>query len=321
MRTRSKVLVPAALLVLISGAGVLYTRHFYEPGADPSFDTTVADPALVVTSPRVLFDHGHRNVHAIWGRYKPFAELLRADGCRVSSKNSALTERDLKDAEILVCVNAEGPKGARAAAAYTPEECDAVERWVTAGGALLLVADHHPCGPAMAALSAKFDVEMTGGWTDDPANARPGAGDPGQIVFSRDRGGVVDHPITRGRSDAERVNTIETFTGQSLVPPPRAAVLLPLADTAIDRVPKGSKSETQGGVTTTTFETDDRPAAGHCQALALRHGKGRVVVLAEAAMISAQEDKGRKFGMNAPGNDNRLFTLNVVRWLAGSLGD
>jgi len=94
-----------------------------------------------------------------------------------------------------------------------------------------------------------------------------------------------------------------------------------LLDTAMDRIPSGSKSVTTGSTTTTTFQTDDRPAAGHCQGLALRHGKGRVVVLAEAAMLSAQEDKGHKFGMNAPGNDNRQFALNVVRWLAGELGE
>ena len=48
---------------------------------------------------------------------------------------------------------------------------------------------------------------------------------------------------------------------------------------------------------------------------ALELGKGRVVALAEAAMITAQEDGGRRIGMNAPGNDNRRFLLNILSWL------
>jgi hypothetical protein len=40
------------------------------------------------------------------------------------------------------------------------------------------------------------------------------------------------------------------------------------------------------------------------------------VALAEAAMATAQEDGGRKLGMNAPGNDNRQFVLNTLHWLA-----
>jgi hypothetical protein len=44
-----------------------------------------------------------------------------------------------------------------------------------------------------------------------------------------------------------------------------------------------------------------------------------VVAVAEAAMLTAQEDGGRKIGMNAPGNDNRQFVLNMMHWLAGIL--
>ena len=54
--------------------------------------------------------------------------------------------------------------------------------------------------------------------------------------------------------------------------------------------------------------------------LAFASGNGRVVVLGEAAMLSAQRTGGGKpMGMNAPGNDDRQFALNVVRWLGGAL--
>jgi len=46
-----------------------------------------------------------------------------------------------------------------------------------------------------------------------------------------------------------------------------------------------------------------------------------VVVQGEAAMLSAQisgQEKS-KMGMNAPGNDNRQYTLNVMHWSSGLL--
>jgi hypothetical protein len=71
----------------------------------------------------------------------------------------------------------------------------------------------------------------------------------------------------------------------------------------------------------------DRPtntrssAAGRAQGIALKFGKGRVVVMGEAAMLSAQlaGPQKMKFGMNQPGLDNRQFVLNVIHWLSGSL--
>ena len=55
-------------------------------------------------------------------------------------------------------------------------------------------------------------------------------------------------------------------------------------------------------------------------------GKGRVVVLGEAAMISAQIIKGPaaqllgvdelRMGMNRKGIDNRQLALNIMHWLS-----
>jgi hypothetical protein len=319
MRARRLIGAVLASAAALSIGAVALLR--YELGADTSFDTRVPRPALAARAPRVLFDHGHRNVHAAHGRYGPFVRLIEADGCRVTSSSGTLTPASLSGAGILVIVNAKGPKDDQAASAFSPEECDAVRDWVRAGGSLLLVADHHPCGEAAAALASRLGVEMSGGWTDDEAHARAGGGDPGQIVFSRENGLLADHAITRGREPSEAVATAESFTGQSLKGPPECSPLLVLADTAMDRVPVSSQSSTQGSRTVTTFQTDDRSAAGRCQGLAMLFGKGRLVVLGEAAMLSAQVDDktGRRFGMNAAGNDNRALALNIVRWLAGAL--
>jgi hypothetical protein len=56
--------------------------------------------------------------------------------------------------------------------------------------------------------------------------------------------------------------------------------------------------------------------------MAMAFGKGRVVVLGEAAMLSAQIITGpnaMKFGMNRTDIDNRQLALNIMHWLSGLL--
>ena len=62
-------------------------------------------------------------------------------------------------------------------------------------------------------------------------------------------------------------------------------------------------------------------ATGRAQSLALKVGKGRVVVQGEAAMLSAQIAGPEKFkmGMNYEGYDNKQYALNVMHWLTGLL--
>jgi len=321
MRTPWRTGAAAAIPVVIAAGAIGAWFVLKEPGADLKFDTSVKAQAFVAKHPRVVFDHGHRNVHSISGRYEPFANLVRADGCRIESSSGTIDEGRLKGVDVLVIVNATG-EVKREESAFSAAEIGQIEKWVRDGGSLLLVADHHPYGPAAAPLAKAFGVTMYGGWCDDEANARKGSGDTGQIVFTRETG-LMEHPITRGKSASDRVSTVETFTGQSLSGPAEASVLLALSGTAMDRVPVGSKSETKGSSTTTTFETRDESAAGHCQGLAMEYGKGRVVVLGEAAMLTAQVDAktGTKFGMNAAGNENRQFVLNLVRWLGRAAGN
>jgi len=61
-------------------------------------------------------------------------------------------------------------------------------------------------------------------------------------------------------------------------------------------------------------------AADRAQGIALQHGKGRVVVLGEAAMLSAEvTTRGFRFGMSVTDTDNRQLALNIMHWLSGLL--
>ncbi|MGZ8848409.1 MAG: hypothetical protein ACXW3C_18255 [Pyrinomonadaceae bacterium] len=280
--------------------------------ADPNFDTTVAKPAYTKKRPKLLFDEAHNNFHTSTGRYKPFADLIGNDGYQVIPNTKKFSAETLDGHDILVISNAIGHArmGATEASnpAFTAEESDAVRDWVKAGGALLLIADHAPMGAANQILAERFGINMSKMYTVDEQNFDKESGNPGFIVYTRESGRLVDHAITRGRNQSERVNKVIAFTGQSLKGPADGVAFLKLADSAQDRMP-GRTSE---GVS----------AAGRSQAIALKVGKGRVIVLGEAAMLSAQIINGArpiKFGMNRPGTDNRQFALNLVHWLSGLL--
>jgi hypothetical protein len=279
--------------------------------ADPDFDAKVAHPAYAKTGPKVLFDEAHHNFHTATGRYKPFADLITNDGYKITSNKENFSAATLHGFDILVISNALGADrmntpGA-ANSAFTAEECDAVRDWVKGGGNLLLIADHAPMGSANQMLADHFGVNMSKMYTVDEQNFDKDSENPGFIVYTRESGRLVDHPITRGRNPAEQVNKIIAFTGQSLKGPPESFAFMKLADTAADLMPGQNPTPTS--------------AAGRAQGIALQFGKGRVVVLGEAAMLSAQVTGPNRmpFGMNRPGIDNRQLALNIVHWLSGLL--
>ena len=276
---------------------------------DPEFDTTVANPAYKQNGPRVMFDEAHHNFHTTDGRYKPFVDLMSNDGYRIIRNRQPFTKTTLDSFKILVIANALGAEeldddGADQSA-FTEEECQAVQEWVKDGGSLLLIADHAPAGGAAAALSNRFGVDMSKGFTYDPNNSVPN--NPSLLIFSRENKLLATHPITEGRDQNERVNKVWSFTGQSLKGPANSAAILILSDTAKDKA--RPEAETSASAT------------GRAQAVALKFGKGRVVVQGEAAMLSAQiaGPNKEKMGMNAPGIDNRQYAINVMHWLSGVL--
>lgn len=280
--------------------------------ADPEFQPRVERPAFPGEKPVLLLDEAHFNHHTAGGRYKPFADLASQDGFRVVPGTRKLDRAALAGTRVLVIANAAGVPAE--AAAFTEAECDAVLAWVQEGGALLLIADHAPFGTAARPLARRFGVEMGDGFVSDPGHSRPGQ--VRFLDFSRANGLLADHPITRGRDEKERVRTATTFAGQSLSIPPGAVSLLTLGTTAVE----GPSREFPA--------PDNLPVAGRSQGLALTAGKGRVVILGEAGMFSAQvlttreagkEPTVMRFGMNVPGSDNVQLALNVLRWLAGAL--
>jgi hypothetical protein len=59
------------------------------------------------------------------------------------------------------------------------------------------------------------------------------------------------------------------------------------------------------------------PAESYAQGFALTHGRGRIVVVGDAAMLTAQLRRfdGLSIGMTTRGYDNRQLALNIMHWL------
>lgn len=279
--------------------------------ADPHFNARVEIPAYTRNYPRVLFDEAHNNFHTAAGPYKPFADLIFSDGYQVVINRKPFTKASLSTFKILVIANAlgaedEDEEGADRPA-FTEEESDVVRDWIRGGGALLFIADDGPFGSAAQILAKRLDVDMSKGFTVDPANSEKESKNLGWILYSRENHLLADHSITKGRNDSERVNRVMTFVGQSLKGPEGSDAFLKLADTATDRIPGDPPK--------------DSSAAGRAQALAFKLGKGRVVVLGEAAMLSAQltGSDNQPFGMNISDIDNKQLALNIMHWLSDLL--
>jgi hypothetical protein len=265
---------------------------------------------------RVVFDEGHHNVHTVSGGYQMLADLLAASGYIVLTSCGGFTSDDLLIADIVVVPS---PRGAsrqesltdRGRGAFLPEEVESVERWVAEGGSLLLVTDHAPIGSAAALLAAAFGVEGSNGFTEDDGLTER------ELLFSRENGGLSDHWILTGIGSGPQVERVATFLGQSLAGPEQSWPLLRLGSTAYDRFRR----------LRTAYIWEDagpadrlEPANGRSQGLALEHGRGRVVVLGEAGMLTSRGLDEGAVGADGLPIHNRQFALNVLRWLAGEIG-
>ena len=283
--------------------------------ADSGFVPRVARPAFRAgAGPLVLLDEGHNNFHTVDGRYAPFARFLRQDGFVIRPLRERTTRAALAEARILVIANAIGPANAGGnwslpvQSAFGFEEIEAIRGWVETGGSLLLIADHMPFPGATEQLASAFGIFFMNGFATDSSCATDVA------AFRRSQGTLADHPITRGRSRAERIDSVRSFTGQAFRVPGAGRPLMVLERGSVMLMPVIAWQFSDS--------TPRLPAEGLLQGAALRYGKGRVAVFGEAAMFSAQVSGNprRPMGMNAPvAAQNPQFLLNVMRWLAGLL--
>lgn len=314
-----------AVLVLALPASALFAQQI----ADPDFDASVRQKTYTAQHPLVVIDEAHNNFHTASGRYEPLARLLRNDGYEVVGRGAPFGAAALKGARVFVTANARAPDVTdidhTSGPAFSEQDCDLLQKWVREGGALLLIADHTPLGEASARLASRFGVQMGMGIAFDVQNFEIA---PTIIVFSADNAGLGDHPILKGRDGSERLRRIVAFGGQSLSVPSGTTPLLKFSPTARESRTSDDLKLSLQAIRPGSPSVEDphsKPVNGRAQGVALQFGKGRVVILGEAALFSAQLLKSGgpqpnfRFGMNTPGNDDKQFALNVMHWLSGAL--
>ncbi len=280
--------------------------------SDETFHFQNTPPAFHLgMGPTVCIDQAHFNFHTADGRYKPFAELLRADGYVVEGYDRELTREALAHCGLLVIANPlaaenESDWSYPHPSAFSRHEMEELMLWVRGGGRLLLFADHAPIAGAARDLGAVFGVVMIDAYVD---------GGPGADLFSIADGTLRTHAIQQGRVPGERVDSIMTFTGQALQLTEGWEPLIVFGPAAVARISLAQSYQTGDRASWPGFSV-----AGWIHGAARTWDQGRVVFLGEAAMCSAQlgGPNAAPMGMNHPqASQNAQYCLNVVRWLTG----
>ena len=274
--------------------------------SDTGFSVTIDKPMYSRGKGTVVtLDEAHFNFHTLSGRYATFGKVLEHDGYVLKPGLEKFTASYLSKLEILVIANALADDGAwslPARRAFTEEEVDALHAWVKAGGRLFLIADHMPFPGAAADIASSFGFNFIDGYAlrlDDDDE-----------IFSVTNGNLAMNVITKGRRKSERIDSIMTFTGQGFLAPVDAKVITSFDDDFEILLPQNAGE----------FNESTPRISGHgfTSGAFMKYGKGKLVVMGEAAMFSAQlaGPDEIKIGMNHPrAQQNAQFLLNIIHWL------
>ena len=326
-----------------------------QKGVDTDFRFNNLNPAYEEgTGPNVYIDEAHFNLHTAEGRFKPFAELLRADGYRVKRFRSRFSGENLKDCQILVIANPQAevnlentPQGEDPLvgdwryphpSAFAKEEINELISWVREGGSLFLIVDHAPFPGAAADLAVLLGIHMLDGYASSSKENRIGMDVFGRVLeegwreyaqFSgkplddfrpalANPGTLAAHPVVEGRNFEERVDSVVTSSGQAFYASEDWEPILVFGPKAVCLIPLVFNFEDSRWADGPLFSV-----AGWLQGATRKLGQGRVAIFGETAMFSAQFDdisSNVPDGMNAPqASQNAQFCLNLVHWLSAAL--
>lgn len=289
---------------------VFLNLPFEMQGADKFYSPRISHPAYSKKQGPVIFiDQGHHNFHTLNGRLRSTARLCKRDGYKALPYEGPFESMKLKECKILMIVNAVNEINLEkwvlpVPSAFNDEEIETVRKWVADGGSLFLVADHMPFAGAASKLASQFGFTLHNGFALDTIGM--------EDYFYRQNHSLHDNIITNGSRTDEWIDSILTFTGHAFEIPGDAIPIMTFSEGFIEFCPD----------TAWVFShTLPVSITGLSQGAYKKYGEGRVVILGEAMMITAQLIGGlswKKMGMNsqrAPCNHQLL--LNIIRWLDG----
>jgi hypothetical protein len=249
----------------------------------------------------VQVDAAHNNFHTLDNRYAPFGNLLRNDGYRLVSNTVSVTKAVLSECRIFVISNPLDSSNIGRwqlpnPSAFSPEEITAISDWVKNGGRLLLIADHMPFAGAAHDLAQSFGFEFFNCFAMDNRYRNTER-------FYKGNQTLLDNEITQG------IDTVVSFTGSAFKMPKGAKPILALKNYSIISPRVAWQFEE---------DTPSLPSEGFYQGAYMDYGKGKIVVMGEAAMFTAQlaGPNRNPTGFNRPeARQNNQLLLNIIHWL------
>lgn len=298
--------ISSIFTLLISLTNIFSSQAYSQQIADTAFYYPISQPAHEKgTGTVITLDEAHYNFHSLSGRYFSFGKLLQEDGYVLSSGQEAFTASYLHSLKILVIANALPDTGEwrlPTNSAFTKVEISNVRDWVAKGGSLFLIADHMPFAGAAAQLAEAFGFHFMNGFALRK--------DEKPEFFSRKEKNLSSNTITNGRDSSEKIDSIRIFTGQAFKAPRAATIITTLDDQYEILLPSEA------------WEFDDTTPTisgkGFANGAYRKYKKGRILIMGEAAMFSAQlaGPQQNKMGMNHPdAGQNPQFLLNIIHWL------
>lgn len=256
------------LIFLFTAPGLVLAQRQY---ADTTYLPPPFEPAYKTgKGPVVHIDEAHNNFHTKNGRYRPFANVLEADGFRVEANTEEFNKKTLKNIDILVISNALHETSleqwvAPTQSAFTEDEINALEQWVEQGGNLFLISDHMPMAGAAKDVASVFGYSFYDSFADDTTTRS------GPDLFTKGEGGLSENLLTNGGDNFFEVDSVTTYTGQAFELPETATSILNTGEGWVVALPD----------TAWIFNDDTRiiSAEGWSQGAFQKYGKGKIVFL------------------------------------------
>ncbi|MDX1910836.1 MAG: DUF4350 domain-containing protein [Saprospiraceae bacterium] len=291
-------IAPVTLLLITCVCSTLTAQQI----PDTTFEMGIIAPRYAPDKgPLVTVDAAHHNFHTLENRYAPFGRVLHADGYQLHSNTQKITPEGLKNTRVYVISNPLdssniGNWTLPTPSAFSAKEISALHDWVQNGGRLLLIADHMPFAGAAQELAQAFGFEYLNCFAFDNRQRNTER-------FYRGNQSLLEHDITKG------VDTVVTFTGSAFRIPPGAQPLISLKNYTLTSPRVAWQFEE---------DTPTQPADGFYQGACMVYGKGKLVVMGEAAMFTAQlaGPARNQVGFNQPeARQNIRLLRNILHWL------
>ncbi|MBO6524948.1 MAG: DUF4440 domain-containing protein [Balneolaceae bacterium] len=296
--------------LFLCALSIISTDLFSQVEVDIEYDPSLEKKAYLKGSgPTICIDNAHGNYHTLEGSFAPFGRLFEADGYKLVSYSEKFTHEALNKCRILVIANPLHPSDAGEwvvpnPSAFDQREIQKLNKWVEHGGRLLLIADHMPFAGAAADLASSFGYEFINGFEQKDGNHWPPA------EFKTENNTLRQNAITKGINDEDTISMVATFTGSAFKGSEESEPLLVFPSEYYALTPDTAWRFNE--------RTPRQRLEGWLQGAYQNYGSGKLVVLGEAAMLTAQTVNNFKMGMSSPrAPENQQFALNVIHWLDG----